>query len=48
MTSDHSLVARLVQAGQIQPDEDYSHPQRDQIYRSLGDRAEVEVDTYEL
>jgi protein phosphatase len=36
LTKDHSLVYRLVEAKQIEPDEIYSHPQRNLIYRSLG------------
>lgn len=36
LTKDHSLVYRLVEAKQIQPDDIYSHPQRNLIYRSLG------------
>jgi len=36
LTKDHSLVYRLVEAKQIEPDDIYSHPQRNLIYRSLG------------
>jgi serine/threonine protein phosphatase PrpC len=45
ITSDHSLVARLVALGQIAPDEVYTHPQRSYIYRSLGMGQAVEVET---
>ncbi len=47
ITQDHSLVERLVQAGQIDADDVYDHPNRNLIYRSLGaDRAEVDVDIF--
>ena len=46
ITQDHSLVANLVTSGQIKPEEVYTHPQRNLIYRSLGYKAELHVDTF--
>jgi serine/threonine protein phosphatase PrpC/pSer/pThr/pTyr-binding forkhead associated (FHA) protein len=45
LTVDHSLVQRLVTTGQITEKEARTHEQRNVIYRTMGDRAEVEVDT---
>jgi protein phosphatase len=43
ITQDHSLVERLVQAGQIERGEVYDHPHRNLIYRSLGaNRSDVD------
>lgn len=48
ITRDHSLVARLVEAGEIEQDDVYTHPKRSLIYRSLGaDRDDIEVDLFE-
>ena len=46
ITRDHSTVARLVEEGEIEPDEIYTHPQRNQIYRCLGEDPIVETDTF--
>lgn len=47
LTRDHSLVARLVESKQIEPDAIYTHPQRNVIYRSLGaGRKNIEVDIF--
>jgi serine/threonine protein phosphatase PrpC len=48
ITRDHSAVARLVEAGAITPDEVYSHPKRNEIYRSLGHQSTVKVDTFSV
>lgn len=45
ITSDHSLVARLVDIGQLTPDQARTHPQRNMLYRSLGTDPVTEVDT---
>ncbi|MBX0327385.1 Stp1/IreP family PP2C-type Ser/Thr phosphatase [Oscillochloris sp. ZM17-4] len=45
LTADHSLVARLVDIGQLTPEQARVHPQRNMIYRSLGTDPAVDVDT---
>ncbi|HKF37051.1 MAG TPA: SpoIIE family protein phosphatase, partial [Ktedonobacteraceae bacterium] len=46
VTQDHSTVARLVKRGAISVDDIYTHPKRNEIYRSLGNSPTVEVDTF--
>jgi len=46
ITRDHSLVARLRELGQITATEARSHPQRNVLYRALGQSEELEVETY--
>lgn len=46
VSRDHSLVQRLVDLGQITPDDVYTHPQRNAILRSLGDKRDIEVDIF--
>ena len=47
ITTDHSLVERLVATGQITREEARSHPQANLIYRTIGDKPQVEVDIFE-
>ena len=44
VTEDHTLVARMVKEGRLQPEEAEHHPQRSIITRALGVDADVEVD----
>ena len=46
ITTDHSLVNRLIELGQITPQEAKLHPQRNVLYRALGLAGSLEVDTY--
>jgi protein phosphatase len=44
LSTDHSLVAELVQSGVLTPEEAERHPQRSAITRALGTDAAVEVE----
>lgn len=46
LTRDHSLVKRLEELGQISPDEAATHPQRNVLYRALGQGEILEPDIY--
>lgn len=45
LTSDHTLVARLVDIGHMSKEEAHSSPQRSMLYRALGTEVKIEVDT---
>ena len=48
ITTDHSLVERLVATGQITREEARYHHQRNVIYRTIGDKAIVDIDMNSL
>jgi serine/threonine protein phosphatase PrpC len=45
LTTDHSVVANMIAEGQVEPEEIYTHPHRSIIYRCIGDKPVIEVDT---
>ncbi|MFQ6100549.1 MAG: Stp1/IreP family PP2C-type Ser/Thr phosphatase [Anaerolineae bacterium] len=47
VTTDHSLVERLIATGQITREEAAHHPQKNVIYRVIGDKPHVEADLFE-
>lgn len=48
ITRDHSLVERLKELGQLTPEEAATHPQRNVLYRAIGQGANLEVDVQSL
>ena len=48
LTVDHSLVERLIATHQITREEARYHPQRNVIYRTIGDKPKIEVEVNSL
>lgn len=48
VTTDQSLVQRLVEQGTIEPEEANDHPQKNVLSQALGTNDDVEPDTYQL
>lgn len=46
ITHDHTLVDRLVELGQLSQDEAASHPQKNVLYRAVGQVGPLEVDVF--
>lgn len=44
VTRDHSLVQRLIELDQLTPDEAAVHPQRNVLYRAIGQSENLEID----
>jgi serine/threonine protein phosphatase PrpC len=44
-TRDHSMVARLLELGQITPEEAQRHPKRNYLYQSVGQQEDIEVES---
>lgn len=44
LTRDHSLVQRLIELGQLTPEEAIEHPQRNVLYRAIGQGDVLDVD----
>jgi serine/threonine protein phosphatase PrpC len=45
LTTDHSVIASMIAKGQAEPEELYTHPHRSIVYRCIGDKPIVEVET---
>jgi PPM family protein phosphatase len=48
VTTDHSLVAELVESGVLTPEEAERHPQRSAITRAVGTEQAIEVDVFSV
>jgi serine/threonine protein phosphatase PrpC len=46
LTHDHSYVGRLMELGELSPEEAAVHPQRHVLYRAIGQGDGLDIDTY--
>ncbi len=46
LTTDHSYVRRLVDAGDLTEEEAAVHPQRNMLYKAVGQGGTLEIDTF--
>jgi serine/threonine protein phosphatase PrpC len=46
LTTDHSYVKRLLDAGQLTEEEAAVHPQRNMLYKAVGQGGLLEIDTF--
>lgn len=47
LTQDHSFVGRLIELGELSPEEAAVHPQRHVLYRAVGQGDRLDIDTYQ-
>jgi serine/threonine protein phosphatase PrpC len=48
VTHDHTLVARMVELGQLTPEEAAQHPARNQVTQAIGKRPEIQPSRHRL
>jgi PPM family protein phosphatase len=48
VSKDQTVVARMVELGQLSPDEALTHPARNQVNQAIGTRANIEPASYKL
>ncbi len=48
ITTDHSLVEKLVSLGKLSPDEARKHPRANVLYRTIGSEGPLPVDTFRV
>jgi serine/threonine protein phosphatase PrpC len=47
LTQDHSFVNRLIELGELSPEDAAVHPQRHVLYRAVGQGDSLDIDTYQ-